>query len=248
MSPDRVRVASQQVAPDPVAELAVMAAAKIASDRVPVEQLGVERSVGAAVECIGQHLLGAGVRRGASFLETSVGFAQGKHVEKIGGRGGVDVAIVLVAAVITDDHGRQPDDVQLPDMRITEIDPQGNERLRDGGDDGGVWIRHGIQQFAADSVILFDVDQEQPPLLPGAMNGRVPVTLPGNTMLLHGDHERLRSSTLQAPTDGVDFIADSDALGRIGGAVRYTFATFPRLLEDRGEAFARRMSDGNASP
>ena len=102
-------------------------------------------------------------------------------------------------------------------MRIAEIDSQGNERLRDSGNDGGVWIRHGIQQLAADSVILFDIDQEQPPLLPGAMDDRVPVTLPGDTMLLHGSHERLRSCTMRTPTDWADFIADSDASGRIGG-------------------------------
>ena len=87
-------------------------------------------------------------------------FAEGEHIEKISGWGRVDVAIVLVAAVVTDDHRRQPDDIQLSEMWITEIDSQGNERLRDGGDDGGVWIRHGIQQPAADSVILFDVDEE----------------------------------------------------------------------------------------
>ena len=62
-----------------------MVAAEIAGDREPVEQLGMERSVIAAVERIGQHLLGAGVRCGASFLETGVRFAQGEHVEKIGG-------------------------------------------------------------------------------------------------------------------------------------------------------------------
>ena len=55
---------------------------EIASDRVPVEQLGVERPVVAAVERIGQHLLGAGVSRGASFLETGVRFAEGEHIEK----------------------------------------------------------------------------------------------------------------------------------------------------------------------
>jgi len=164
-------------------------AAKITSDRVPVEQLGVERSIGAAVECIGEHLLGAGVSGGASFFETGVRFAEGEHVEKIRGWGGVDVAIVLVAAVVTDNYRWQPDDIQLLDVRITEIDPQGDECLCDGGDDRGVWIRHGIQQLAADSVILFDVDEEQPPLLTGAMDGRVPVTLPGNTMLLHAGQD-----------------------------------------------------------
>ena len=168
-------------------------------------------------------------------------FAEGEHVEKIRGWGGVDVAIVLVAAVVTDDHRRQPDDIQLPEMRITEIDPQGNERLRDGGDDGGVWIRHGIQQLAADSVILFDVDQEQPPLLPGAMDGRVPVTLPGDTMLLHGGHERLRSSTMRMPADWVDVIADSDASGRIGGG-GYSILSrlLPRMLDGPDE--------GNSAP
>ena len=129
-----------------------------------------------------------------------------------------------------------------------EIDPQGNERFGDSGDDSGVWIRHGIQQLAADSVLLFNIDQEQSPLLPGAMNGRVPITLPGDTLLLQSGHERLRSSTMREPTDGVDFIADSHASGRFGGGVRYTFATFPRLLDDRSEAIARRMSDGNTSP
>ncbi|MDF3016469.1 MAG: hypothetical protein K0R44_1694, partial [Thermomicrobiales bacterium] len=145
--------------------------------------------------------------------ETGMRFAEGEHIEKIRGWGGVDVAIVLVAAVVTDDHRRQPDDIQLPEMWITEIDPQGNERLRGGG----VWIRHGIQQLAPDSVILFGIDQEQPTLLPGTMEGRVPVTPPGDTMLLHGGHERLRSGTMRAVTDGVDFIGDSDASGRIGG-------------------------------
>jgi hypothetical protein len=133
-------------------------------------------------------------------------------------------------------------------MWIVEIDPQRNERLCDSGGDGGVWIRHGIQQLAADSVLFFDINQEHPPLLPGAMNGRVPITLPGDTLLLHGGHERLRFSTMRTPTDGVDFIADSDASGWFGGGVRYTFATFPRLLDDRSEAIARRMSDGNTSP
>ena len=73
------------IRPRRVAELAVVVAAEIASDRVPVEQLGVERSVVAAVERIGQHLLGAGVSRGASFLETGVRFAEGEHVERKSG-------------------------------------------------------------------------------------------------------------------------------------------------------------------
>jgi hypothetical protein len=133
-------------------------------------------------------------------------------------------------------------------MWIAEIDPQGNERLRDSSDDGGVWIRHGIQQLAADSMLLFDVDQEQPPLLPGAMDGRVPVMHPGDTLLLHGGHERFLSGTLRVPTNWVDLIADDDASGQIGGGVRYTFAAFPWLWDDRSEAIAHRMSDGHASP
>ena len=92
--------------------------------------------------------------------ETSVRFTEGEHVEKISRWGGVDVAIVLIATGITDDYRRQPDDVQLPEMWVTEIDPQGNEHVRDGSDDGGIWIRHGIQQLAADSVFLLDVDQK----------------------------------------------------------------------------------------
>ncbi len=68
VGPDRIRVASQQFAPDAVAELTVVVAAEIAGDRVPVEQLGVERSVVAAVERIGEHLLGAGVSRGRPSL------------------------------------------------------------------------------------------------------------------------------------------------------------------------------------
>lgn len=211
MGPDQVRVASQQFAPYSVAELAVVVAAEIASNRVPVEQLGMEGSVVAAVERIGQHFRGAGVGRGSSFLEPGVRLAEGEHVEKIKGWGGIDIAILLVAAVVTDDHGRQPDDVPLPEMRIAEINSQGNERVRDGGDDGGVWIRHGIQQLAADSVILIDIDQNQPSLLTGAMDGRVQVTYPGGTTLRRGGHERVRSSTMQTPTDGVGLIAESDA-------------------------------------
>jgi hypothetical protein len=102
-------------------------------------------------------------------------------------------------------------------MQITEIDPQRNERLRDGGDDGGVWIRHGIQQLAADSVILLDIDEKQPPLLPSAMDGRVPVTLPGDSMLLDGGHERIRSSTQHTLTNCADLIANCAAAGRTRG-------------------------------
>ena len=40
---------------------------------------------------------------------------------------------------------RQPDDVQLADVRIPEVEAQGDERRGDSGDDGGVWIHHGIQ-------------------------------------------------------------------------------------------------------
>jgi hypothetical protein len=49
------------------------------------------------------------------------------------------------------------------------------------------------------------------------MDGRVPVTHPGNPMLLRCGHERLRSSTMRTPTDGVDLIADSDASVRYWG-------------------------------
>jgi hypothetical protein len=98
-------------------------ASKIAGDRVPIEQLRVEWSVVATVERISEHLLGADVRRGASFLETGVRFAEGEDVEEIKGRDSVDGAVMLVAAVVTDDYRRQPNDIQLPDMRIAEIDP-----------------------------------------------------------------------------------------------------------------------------
>ena len=155
-----------------------MVAAEIASNRVPVEQLGVERSVVAAVERIGQHFLGAGVGRGSSFLEPGVRFAEGEHVEKI--RGGAALTLrycSLPRWSRTITVGSQTT-FRFPEMRIAEINPQGNERVRDGGDDGGVWIRHGIQQLAADSVILIDIDQKQPSLLTGAMDGRVQVTLP----------------------------------------------------------------------
>ena len=129
---------------------------------------------------------------------------------------------MFVAAMVTDHHSRQPDDVQLPKVRITEIDPQGDERLRHGGDDGGVWIRHGIQQLAADSVIFFDIDQEQPSLLPGAKDGRVPVAHPGDTMLHHGGHPTTPFQYDVVNSDGwVDVMADSDAWSRFGERYGY---------------------------
>ena len=65
-------------------------------------------------------------------------------------------------------------------------------------------------------------------------------------MLLHGGHERLRSSTMRSKQWG-DLIADSDASVRFRGGVQYTFATSPRMLEVRDKSIARRMSGGNAS-
>jgi hypothetical protein len=45
-------------------------------------------------------------------------------------------------------------------MGIAEIEPKWNECRINRGDHGGVWIRHGIQQLTADSVVLFHVDEE----------------------------------------------------------------------------------------
>ena len=66
-------------------------------------------------------------------------------------------------------------------------------------------------------------------------------------MLLHDGHDRLRSSTMRVPTNWVDVIADSAASGQIGGGVRYTLATSPRILEVRDKRRARRMSGDIAS-
>jgi hypothetical protein len=105
-------------------------------------------------------------------------FPQREEVEKVGGGSGIDQTRVLVTAVIADHDRWQPDDIEFPHVRIAVINAQRNERLRNGGNDGGVWIHHGIQQFAAYSVIFFDVDQEQTSLLPGAAGGLIPFVQP----------------------------------------------------------------------
>jgi hypothetical protein len=40
------------------------------------------------------------------------------------------------------------------------IETQRNEARLNSGDDGGVWIHHGIQQLATYSLVLFDIDQQ----------------------------------------------------------------------------------------
>jgi hypothetical protein len=62
--------------------------------------------------------------------------------------------------------------------------------------------------------------------LPGTMDGRVPVTFPGDTMLLHGGHERLHSSTMRLPTDAGDLIVDSDASVQFRGRGTVYFRDF----------------------
>ena len=55
------------------------------------------------------------------------------------------MAGVLVAAMIEDDHSRQPDDVQLAHLRVAVFEAQRNEGRVDRGDHGVIWIHHGIQ-------------------------------------------------------------------------------------------------------
>jgi hypothetical protein len=58
------------------------------------------------------------------------------------------------------------------------------------------------------------------------MDGRVPVTFPVDTMLLHGGHEWLRSRTMRMSTDGGDLIADSDASDQFRGRGTVYFRDF----------------------
>ena len=135
-----------------------MVAAEVAGDGVPVEQLGMQRSIVPASECFGQHPFCPDVRSVAGLFQARVGLTKGEDVEEIIRRGRIDVTALLVEAVVEDDHRRQPDDVQRPHVGITKIETQRNECRVNSGDDGRMWIHHGIQQLAADSVVLFDVD------------------------------------------------------------------------------------------
>ncbi len=152
----------------------------------------MEGAVGAAGEGGFEDVLGAGVRFRAGVLEAGVGFGEGEDIEEVVGRGGVDAAAVLAAAVVEDDDGRQPDDVEAAYVGVAELEAEWNERFLDGGDDGGVWIRHGIQQLAAYSVLLFDVDEEEPALLAGANQRRVPVVLPDDLRSICIGHQDLQ--------------------------------------------------------
>lgn len=126
-------------------------------------------------------------------------FAERENVKEILGRRGIDIPVVLVSAMVADDHGRQPDDVQLANMAVAQVETERHERGVDRADDGGVWIRHGIQELAAYSVLLFDIDQEQPPLLPGAVHRRVPVSLPLDASILRFGHWRLHRVETRKP-------------------------------------------------
>src|SRR5215216_5833951 len=65
-------------------------------------------------------------------------------------------------SAVGDEEGWRPDHVERPDNGtiFEEIESQGHEPVRDGGLDSGVWIRHGIQLFAAPSGDFHDVNQE----------------------------------------------------------------------------------------
>jgi hypothetical protein len=156
-------------------------AAKIAGDGIPIEELGMERAVVSPSQRRGEDLLCPFPRSRMPLFQPRVCLTQSQNVEEVGRGRGIDVAGVLLAAMVEKHDGRQPDDVQLADTRLSEIEAQGNERLGDGGDHGGVWIHHGIQELTAYSVILLDVDQDEPPLPTGMRERRVPIALPGNS-------------------------------------------------------------------
>jgi hypothetical protein len=55
------------------------------------------------------------------------------------------------------------------------VEPEPDESRVHDGTNGGIWIRHGIQQLTADSVVLLDVDEDDFVLGPRTLERVIPV-------------------------------------------------------------------------
>ncbi len=182
MSPEGVGISLSQLAPDAVAEITVVTASGIAGDGVPVQKLRVIRAIFTAGQCLRQRLERSRPRCGAALFQAGVGLAKREKIEKVLGRRGIDVAAMFPAPMIEDDDRGQPYDVQVPNVGVPVIEAQGDKRRIDRGGHGAVWIHHGIQQLTPDSLVLFDVNEKEPSLPPGAADRILPGTLPANRL------------------------------------------------------------------
>ena len=154
-----------------------MTAGEIAGDSGPVEHLIDQRSVRSTGESGGQQ---AGGDIGFALFHAEVCFAEIEHIQQVFRRQGVDRGVVDHLALIEDVDCRQPDQVQCADVRIPVVEPEWHEPGAEGGDDGWMWIRHGIQYIAAYSVNFFDIDQDRPILCLRVCDGLVPIVQPGD--------------------------------------------------------------------
>ena len=160
----------------------VVPAGEVAGDAGPVEQLVGERTTVATGEG-GAEQVDRDLR--LALFHAGVRLSEIEHIQQIFRRDGVDRAVVDDLALIEDVDCRQPDQVQRADMRIPMIELQRHESGGDGCDDGGVWIRHGIQQFTAYSIFFFDIDQDEPVALLCRDECLVPIVQPVDRGVAH---------------------------------------------------------------
>jgi len=154
-----------------------MTAGEIAGDSGPVEHLIDQRSVRSTGESGGQQ---AGGDIGFALFHAEVCFAEIEHIQQVFRRQGVDRGVVDHLALIEDVDRRQPDQVERADMGIPVVELERHEPGGDSCDDGGMWIRHGIQEVTAYSLLFFDVDQNGPVALFRVCDGLVPIVQPGD--------------------------------------------------------------------
>jgi hypothetical protein len=172
MCPDRIGILVFEALPDGITRSVVVMTGKVPRDSQPVEEFIGQRSARAALQRLCQKAIGNLV---FSFLQAGVRLTQIQHIEQILGRQRVDRAVVDDLALVGNVERGQPNQIELSYPWIKVVEPEPDESRVHDGTNGGIWIRHGIQQLTADSVVLLDVDEDDFVLGPRTLERVIPV-------------------------------------------------------------------------
>lgn len=182
MGPNRVRISFLQVTPDLVAGIVIVMTGKIPGNGRPVEEFVGQRSIRSSFESIIQQVIRLFV---LALFEPRVRFAEIEHIEQVLRGQPIDRSVVHHLPFVEDIERRQPDEIQLPDIRVEVIEFQRYKPLGDRPPNSWVWIRHGIQEFAAYSVVFLDINQDNPVLSFSPIERFVPVMKPHDFAVCH---------------------------------------------------------------